>query len=116
MRYLFISTIIMGVLLACGDGGRPKGVLSRKEMVHALCEVYLNEEKTNRINLQRDSALQVFDKLQQKTFEQLGITDSVFKKSLNYYWSRPDEMEQVFGIVIDSLNLREQRMSLSKEP
>jgi len=45
-----------------------------------------------------------------RVFEKVGITDSVFRKSLNFYIDHPDVLEGIYTSLIDSLNLREQRV------
>lgn len=88
---------------------KPADVLSQNEMVKVLAEIYITEEKVARLSLSADSAAQVFDLLEDRIFEKLQVPDSVFRKSLNYYTDRPAEMDKIYGVLIDSLQLREQR-------
>lgn len=113
---MVIGLMISAGLVSCGGDEPPEGILSKKQMVRILSEIYLAEDKTTRLSLQRDSSLQVFDTLQSKIFKKMSTSDTVFKKSLDYYWNRPEEMEQIYEILIDSLNLREQRTSLPAAP
>jgi hypothetical protein len=87
----------------------PSGVLQQEQMVHALIELYVSEEKVKRLSLGYDSSLVVFDSLQERLVHKLGTTDSVFKKSLDYYIEHPKQLEKIYAAVVDSLNLREQR-------
>ena len=100
-----------------GCGGkqpRPVGILSAEEMVEMYSEMYLAEEKVNRLALPRDSANKVFKVIEQKVFEKNKVADSVFRQSINYYMNHPREMEQIYTAVVDSLNLREQRTTVKK--
>lgn len=90
----------------------PPGILTKPEMVMALKSLYLNEERINRAGLKWDSAQVVLERIQTKSFEKLGIEDSTFKKSLNYYVEHPADLDEIYGAVIDSLNLMEQKLSL----
>ncbi len=83
-------------------------------MVKALTEIYLAEQKINRLGLPRDSAEREFDRFKQLVFEKIEVSDSVFKRSFDYYMDRPKEMEIIFTALVDSLSLMEQRIESSK--
>lgn len=103
--------MVVGSILSCGGDKKPKDILSKGEMVQMLMDVYITEEKVNRLALQRDSATKVFSALEQKVFEHRNLSDTVFKRSLNYYTDRPVELEAIYTALVDSLQLREQRAS-----
>jgi hypothetical protein len=104
-------------LLSCGRRDTPPGVLSREKMAQVLGEVHIAEEKVKRMNIGVDSSIIVVNELTQRVFDSLSVSDSVFKRSLAYYWDHPKEMDDVYASLVDSLNLREQKLSLpSKQP
>ena len=106
------NCILFAVLLAfsCQKSARkPDDILSQEDMVKVLSELYIAEEKVTRLTLQQDSAQQVFELFRDKVFEITGVPDSVFKKSFNYYMDHPIEMETIYAVLVDSLQLREQR-------
>lgn len=109
MIRVFIFFCCLSLLLSCGKEERPHDILTPEQMAASITELYLTEAKISSIPASRDSSLKVFDYFEAKTFDKLGITDSVFKKSFNYYLDRPKELEQIYTVVIDSLNLWEQR-------
>ena len=115
-QFILRGAICMLVLCcACGDNDQnKKNILTREEMVKALTEVYLAEQKVNRLGLPRDSAEHEFERFQQRIFEKIDVQDSVFKRSFNYYMDRPKEMELIFTALVDSLSLMEQRIESSK--
>jgi len=82
-------------------------------MVKTLTDVYIGEQKVNQLSLTSDSSKIVFDKIKGRIFEKAGVPDSVFKKSLDYYIDRPLELEKIYTALVDSLNLREQRLNIS---
>ena len=92
----------------------PEGILSNDQMVNVLSELYVIEQKISTLGVKRDSLNQIFDEMKSRVFEKTGVTDSVFRRSLNYYMDHPQTLEVVYTSLIDSLNLREQRM-LSSE-
>lgn len=88
---------------------RPEGILSKGEMVQVLEDIYLAEEKVNHLALSRDSAREVAAAMTARVFERAAVTDSVFRKSIDYYMERPVEMELIYTALVDTLQLREQR-------
>ena len=107
LKWLIVATVCM--LISCGRPKAPEGILTQPEMVKALMDIYLAEEKVNRLGLQRESATELFDSLKVRTFKKLELSDSTFKRSLNYYVGRPKEMELIYSALVDSLQLREQK-------
>lgn len=96
--------------VSCGDNDRrPADILSEKELIRVMADLYVTEEKVNRLGLRRDSAEQVFHLLHEKTLVTAGIPDSVFRKSMQYYMARPGEMDKIYTALVDTLQLREQR-------
>jgi hypothetical protein len=88
-------------------------VLTRSQMVKALTEIYISEQRINRLGLPRDSAEVEFRRFKEIIFENIGVSDSVFKRSFNYYMDRPKEMEMIYTALVDSLSLMEQRVESS---
>jgi hypothetical protein len=109
-----VAAVICGVVLffsSCKTEERPpEGILTKPDMVRVLSEVYIMEEKINRLALTRDSSEKVFDRVRDKIALTTGVPDSVLKKSFDYYLDRPKELEQIYAALVDTLQLREQRM------
>ena len=106
-----IAAFVAGVVLACTpqDEQPAEGVLSHAEMVEVLQDIYIAEEKVNRLTLPRDSAERVFQLMEVKIFEQAGVNDSVFRASLDYYIAHPKQLEKIYAAIVDSLALKEQK-------
>ncbi len=104
---IFFFLAACALLLSCGEK-RPEQILSKPEMVRIMEEIYIAEEKVNQLVLSRDSATEVFSVIGQKVFDNASVTDSVFKKSFDYYMERPKDMELIYTALVDSLQLREQ--------
>lgn len=110
MKKIYIILLCISVVFGCQDKSKkPEGILSHEEMVKVLADVYIAEQKVVNLSLGIDSSQQVFNAMKGKVFEQTGVPDSVFKKSIDYYLDRPRELEQIYGVLVDSLQLREQR-------
>lgn len=111
---IFLFTAVCAGLVACAEKS-PEGVLSKQEMVQIMEELYIAEEKINHLALSRDSARKVFSVLKAEVFESAAIQDTVFKKSFDYYMERPKEMELIYTALVDSLQLREQRVPFNTD-
>jgi hypothetical protein len=110
---IFLS---LALVFSCGKADKkPDGLLSQEEMVKVLAEIYIAEEKVNSLALSRDSAAQVFDLVRERVFSTTGVPDSVFRRSLDYYTDRPQKLEKIYAVLIDSLQLREQRATRSQQ-
>jgi Domain of unknown function (DUF4296) len=107
--------VFLALFFSCEKKERvPDGILTQDQMVRVLSELYITEQKISTLGIKRDSLKQVFEVMKDSIFEQTGIPDSVFKQSMDYYVDRPQTLEGIYTALIDSLNLREQRL-LSSE-
>jgi hypothetical protein len=107
-----IFFVLLSALAACREEAKkPDDILSRDEMVKVLTELYIAEQKVTTLALGIDSSRKAFDLMQHKVFDRTGVPDSVFKRSINYYVEHPKELEQIYSVLVDSLQLREQRVS-----
>lgn len=86
-----------------------KGILSQQELSAFLIEMYLAEARLEAKPLPADSAIHLFVPYEAKLLKKYKLTDSTLKLTYQYYLDHPKQMEQVYDVVIDSLNLREQR-------
>jgi hypothetical protein len=106
------TVLVLAVLLlfSCEKEVRkPAGILSKEEMVSVLTELYIVEERMNRLNLPADTSKLVFEVMEANVYEKTGVPDSVFKSSFDYYLDDPKEMELIYTALVDSLQLKEQR-------
>jgi hypothetical protein len=104
--FIFLITVST---LSCSHE-RPNEVLTEADMVRVLTEIYQYEEKVNRLNQPRDSAEKIFELASPAIFQRIGIPDSVFRISYDYYINHPEELDRIYSVVVDSLSLREQRL------
>lgn len=104
--------LIAGLFACSKESKKPAGVLGRDQMVKVLSDVYIAEQKVATLALGIDSSQQLFAAMRHRVFEKTGVPDSVFKKSMDYYMEHPKELEQIYAILIDSLQLREQRTTM----
>lgn len=110
-----VILLLLLSMLSCQKEKKPDGILTHQQMVKVLSEIYVTEDKVQRMSLGPDSSEKVFNLMKHKIHEKTGVPDSIFRKSLEYYTDRPKEMESIYGALVDSLSLKEQRASFGKE-
>jgi hypothetical protein len=97
----------------CWKDKKSAQVLSKEQMVNALAKIYICEQKIYKLALGSDSSQEVFTKLKGRVFKEIGTSDSVFRKSYDYYMDRPQDLEQIYSALVDTLNLYEQRGNIT---
>lgn len=113
-KNLFFAIVIgFSVVVSCSEPEekRPEYILSHEQMIQALAEIYIAEQKVQRLNLNADTAALIFGSLEKRVFQNLNIPDSVFRASFDFYMDHPKEMELIYATLVDSLQLREQRVT-----
>ena len=108
--------IILFLCFSCNDGEKSdKTILTQQQMVEVLRHIYLAEAKVNQRGLARDSSEREFERFKKVVFEKVNISDSVLKRSFNYYMDHPKQMEMIYTALVDSLSLMEQRFDSPKK-
>ncbi len=75
-----------------------------------MMEVHLLEAKVNNVPIDPyDSTQAVYEHYEKLLFEDLGITQSQYERSFNYYVDNPADFEKIYSAVVDSLMAREQK-------
>ena len=109
MQFCVVGLIVFA--FSCSDKRQaPQGILTHDQMVTVMSELYITEQKVTTLGLKRDSLEQIADVMKDKIFVKVGVTDSAFRKSMDYYMDHPQELELIYTALVDSLNLREQRI------
>lgn len=110
--------IVWGIMIltavACGKS-KPEGILTEKQMVSVMTELYLAEEKANKLPIPYDSLKELLPMFSAKVFEKTGVSDTLFRKSFDYYMSDPARLENIYTTLVDSLNLKAERARTQKE-
>lgn len=97
------------ILTGCKKDERPANVLSKEQLASIMMEMYMAESRLNGLSMPKDSAAKLFMPFEDSVLMRAGVSDSVMRKTYQYYFDHPDELDKVYDIMIDSLNLREQK-------
>lgn len=99
-------------VVACGwscQPQRPAHVLDRDQLAALLIDLYLAESRINLQSLPADSGYKYFIPFEDSLFKKRALNDSLLRTTYQYYLSHPQDLEQVYAAVVDSLNLRLQK-------
>lgn len=100
-------------LVSCSDGEKEAHhILPPEQMVKALTEIYLTEQRITKLGLPFDSGRLEFERFKRNIFKKVDVSDSAFKRSFDYYMDHPAEMEKIYTALVDSLSLLEQRLEV----
>lgn len=106
---LICMLIFLALAQGCEQTKRPAGVLDKQEYAEYLVNIYVAEAKLNTYTITPDSAMKLFQPFEQSLQQKFGRSDSVIQKTYQWYIAHPEELEQVYTAVIDTLNLLEQK-------
>lgn len=119
MQYRIIYIFFLLVLMACGQAGKvPDGVFPKEKMRDVLLDMvmadaYSYENPDPRVPLM-DSVRKDREKIYYRQILDLHhITQAEFKKSYDWYESRPDRMKEVYDMMMTIAT--EKREELEKE-
>lgn len=115
MRKLIYIIAILTIVSCSGKEHRPKGVIPHEKMALILSEIYLAEYKATHLGLKNDSAKEVLRHYELKIYEDHDTNDSIYKESFKYYLEHPDQLENIYDIVIDTVSLREQVLNVNNK-
>jgi hypothetical protein len=106
---LICILIVLIFTVGCKQEKTPAGILNKEEYAEYLVNVYVAEAKLNTFAITPDSAMRLFIPFEHSLVKKFDVSDSVIHKTYQYYLAHPDQLEEVFTSVIDTLNLREQK-------
>jgi hypothetical protein len=105
------------ICLALGGCSKPKlpaGVLDDARFSDLLIDVYIAEAKVLPLRILKDSVLHIYQTWEDSMLIRKKISRKDLKETYRYYLDHPSDFERVYEIVMDSLNLREQRFLHAK--
>lgn len=118
-RLLRTKIWLLGCLLMLSCGGSekvPEVVYQEDEMVDILLDIYLAQAKVGQNRaIKRDSAEVLYKYYENYLLDKHGTDTTTFYNSLIYYFQEPDKFDRINEIVLDSLNLRLEKIEAQEE-
>lgn len=106
---LICMLIVLVFVSGCQQEKTPPGILSKKEYAEYLVAIHVAEAKLNTYAITPDSAMKLFQPFERSLQQKFGKSDSVIQKTYEWYVAHPEQWEQVYIAVIDTLTLLEQK-------
>lgn len=105
MKIALLAGVLV-LLFACGEGQKeviPDDLMSREAFVDMMVDAQLVEALGKGKIIRTENPRERLAALYASTYEKHGIEDSTFKKTYNWYFSHPEEMQLVLDDVIAKL-------------
>ncbi|TGE28032.1 DUF4296 domain-containing protein [Hymenobacter metallicola] len=108
-----LALILSALLTSCQrpeEAAPPANLLPKEKMVQMLVELHVNESRVQGSGLRADSAQALFNQLQKDMLWRHDVSDSTFWQSYRYYAVHDKDLDEMYGIVLDSIAMRKVRL------
>ena len=105
IKYLLFLTIF--IIISC-ERVVEKNIIEKEEMINILIDIHLMEESIDLLKLDSDTSRALFDKKEIEIFEKYSVSERLYRESFSYYFFNPQELDDIYVSIIDSLMLYQQ--------
>ncbi|MBC8083517.1 MAG: DUF4296 domain-containing protein [Hymenobacter sp.] len=112
---LVLSLLLVGLLPGCqrpDDAPPPQPLMPREQLVRLLADLHQLEAQVENSRLSPDSARALYLQQQKGIFWRREVTDSLFQQSYRYYASHGIDLDDIYGTILDTLALRQTKLSV----
>ena len=112
-RLLPLLLVLTGLLTQCQrpeEALPPQPLLPKDQLVSVLVDIHLLEARVEASALPADSARALYLKQHKELLWRHNVSDSVFVQSYRYYSIHEKDLDEIYGVVIDSLERRKQHL------
>ena len=111
MKKSLISILLLLVILSCGDSEQEaEGIIEKEKMIELLTDVQLLEATA--VFVKNKQATFELDEAYVWIFDEYGVTEEQFKKSVEYYAYDAKVYEEMYDQVI--INISEKQAELTR--
>ena len=89
-------------------------IMSEPELIEVLIDIHLLEVKLSKLGVKKDSMRKIYNRFEKGILEDKGFDKEIYNRSFEHYMANPVVMENIYSVVVDSLNFREQKATLVK--
>lgn len=83
---------------------KPDNFFDKQKMVNILTDAQIVEGALNYNRVNRVNVTELKEEYYNQVFIKYNITANDFKQNMNYYNSKPDELEEILNSVLEKLN------------
>jgi hypothetical protein len=113
--------LLLALLTSCGipeEVEPPAQLLSKDELVGLLVQLHLLEARVESSRLSPDSARALFQQQKSEILRKNNVSekDSVLQRSFRFYAVNHKDMDEIYKVIIDSLERRAAKLNKSDHP
>jgi len=105
-----VALLLIIGFASCQSSEQSRKIMEKEKFVSLLVDVYIAEARLSTFPIEKDSAIKLFIPLEDQLLEKYNVSDSLLKNTYRYYIDHPDEFDKIYDIVVDTLNLRHQKL------
>jgi hypothetical protein len=116
----FFTRLLVPAALLLSHCGRPEEptppaqLLPREKMVGLLADIHVLEAQVEASRISPDSSRVLFTQQVKSIYKRYNTDEATLKQSMEYYAIHGKDLEEIYGIVVDTLSMREVRMNSNK--
>ncbi|WP_205504395.1 DUF4296 domain-containing protein [Rufibacter psychrotolerans] len=100
------------VVFACSqDSGKPADLIPEEKMTRIMLDIHLTEAAVGRTHRDVDTSRVAYREAHKLILKRHAVSDSAFKHSYDYYLAHPEKMDKIYEVVLDSLSIREAKLT-----
>jgi hypothetical protein len=110
-KYISLFFSVLLFLTACKSNKQPKDVLNEKDMLNLMLDIHITDGSVYQVPQVPDSLYKYSSAKYVALFKRHHTTDAVYKTSLKYYTTKPEQIQAMYGQLetiikakMDSLN------------
>ncbi|AYA35903.1 DUF4296 domain-containing protein [Hymenobacter oligotrophus] len=107
---MLLNTLLFSQCDRPEEPGRPAQLLPRDRMVRILVDLHLTEARVENAGTSPDTARAMFNRESVALYRRHNTTEAVFRQSMQYYAVHGKDLDEIYGVVIDSINAREVKL------
>ena len=110
IHLLLVALLVSGCV---NDEKLPKDTMSEEHMAVILTDIHLAEARVNRLQLRSlDSSLMIYNKLKADIWKKHKVDTTAYRKSYDYYMTRPETMTRIYEKVNKKIEIREKNNNI----
>ncbi|WP_157593301.1 DUF4296 domain-containing protein [Rufibacter tibetensis] len=90
---------------------KPADLISEEKMTRIMIDVQLTEAVIGRSFPNYDSSRVAYKQAHKLILKRHAVSDSAFKHSYDFYLSKPEQLDKIYEVVLDSLSVREAKLT-----
>jgi Domain of unknown function (DUF4296) len=108
--------IIASLLIACSSEDKPVNLIAQDKMAKILADVHIAEARVSNMHFSnQDSSLLVYQRIRWQIMKKNNADTAVFRSSLRYYITHPEDFKSVYGQVKKELEDRRKKINSAQK-